>query len=139
MEILIIFLINVLLFFTDLKSSKKMNNVENVSFKEFKKKISLYGSLAELHFKLMKILCFITYDQSSYYCFCDKYDSAELNYNRGRQCCALSRTQIEFANFEELLDKNQFNESFQNIYLNLLLPYLIECFNVDKQSIGLFF
>ena len=78
MEILIIFLINVLLFFTDLKSSKKMNNVENVSFKEFKKKISLYGSLAELHFKLMKILCFITYDQSSYYCFCDKYDSAEL-------------------------------------------------------------
>ena len=46
--------------------------------------------------------------------------------------------QIYLANFEELLDKNEFDENFQKDYLNLLLPYLIEFFNVDKQSIELF-
>lgn len=53
--------------------------IEKMSMKEYKEKIS---SLVELHFKLMNILSFICYQ--TYYCFCQKYDGAEVEYNQGK-------------------------------------------------------
>ena len=53
--------------------------IEKMSMKEYKEKIS---SLVELHFKLMNILSFICYQ--TYYCFCKKYDGAEVEYNQGK-------------------------------------------------------
>ena len=61
----------------------------------------------------LNILCFINCVNSSCYCFSDKYDAADLHYNCDRQ---ISMPQIEFANFGELLDKNQLNESFQKLF-----------------------
>lgn len=53
-----------------------------VSFEEFKKKkkkiYTSYRSLAEQHFKLINFLCFICYDYSTYYCFCEKCYGPEL-------------------------------------------------------------
>ena len=107
--------------------------------KIFFKKITTFSLLAKLYFKVMNILCFIVDDSSAYYCFFEKYNSVELNYNRGRQSRALCRVQTEFSNFEERLDKNQFNEVFLKDYLQKLIPYLIEFYVVDQKLIKVFF
>ena len=65
--------------------------------------------------------------------FAKKFDGVEFQYNEGKKCCPLCPIPIEFYNFEEILDRNQFNEGFLKRYLNSLLPYLIECFEVDKR------
>ena len=41
--------------------------------------------------------------------------------------------------FEEHLDKNQYKELFLKDYLQNLIPYLTECYNVDQKLIELFF
>ena len=82
---------------------------------------------------------FICYSSSAYYCFYEKYESVELSYNHGRQCCALCCVQTEFCNFKELLDKKQFNETFLNKFLQQLTPYLIVCYIVDQGSIEALF
>ena len=97
----------------------------------------MFSSLPELHFKLMNFLYLICY-KSDYFCFCNKYGSIKLNYNRGRQCCVLCRTKIDFYNFEDLLDKNKDNENFLKDYLNDLIPYLVECFIITKKLIECF-
>ena len=84
-------------------------------------KISSYSSLAEPHFKLINVLSFICYGSSKYYCFCEKYDSVEFDYNRGRQCCTLCSVLVEFCNFE-ILDRNEDNEEFSKKYLDNLKP-----------------
>ena len=97
--------------------------IEKMSMKEYKEKICSFSSLAELHFKLMNILSFICYQTD--YCFCQKYDGAEFEYNHGKEWCVLSRIPVEFYNFEEMLDKNQHNEKFLKKYLDDLALYLI--------------
>ena len=75
---------------------------------------------------------------NTFYCFCEKYLCAEFEYNRGKQCCVLCRIPVQFYNFEEMLDKNQYKEKFSKKYLDDLLLFLIECYKVDKRSIECF-
>lgn len=110
--------------------------IEKMSMKEYREKICLFGSLAELHFKLMNILSFICYN--AFRCFCEKHCCAEFEYNSGKQCCVLCHIPVQFYNFEEMLDKNQYNKKFLKKYLDYLLPFLIECYEVDKRLIECF-
>ena len=59
-----------------------------------------------------------------YYCFCDQYDLVELSYGCGQQYGVLCRMQIEFGNFEEMLDHQHLDEKIQKDSLKKLLPYL---------------
>ena len=83
-------------------------------------------------------MSFICDTRSGYYCFRNKYDGAEFNYSRGKEYCVLCRVPVEFYNFEEMLDRNQYNEKFLKKYLVDLMPYLLECYEVDKNSIQYF-
>ena len=110
--------------------------IEKMTIKEYREKNCLFSSLPELHFNLMNILSFICYNESSYYCFCQK--TVEFQYNWEKECCPLCCIPVEFQNFEELLDWNQFNEEFSKKYMDSLLPYLVEFCKVDKRSIKCF-
>ena len=70
--------------------------------------------MAGLHYKLLNIFLLICYN-SDYHCFCDKYQGYEKDYHIGRNLCSFCRIKIYFrhdlVNFEEYLDRNQFNLS----------------------------
>ena len=83
-----------------------------MTIKEYKEKNCSFSFLTELHFQLMNILSFICCNESSYYCFCEKYFGVEFQYNQGTECCLLCDKPVEFCNFEELLEKIKFNEEF---------------------------
>ena len=72
----------------------------------------------------MNISSLICYN--TFYCFCEKYLCAEFEYNHGKQCCVICRIPVQFYNFEEMLDKNQYKEKFSKKCLDYLLPFLIE-------------
>ena len=50
----------------------------------------------------------------------------------------LCRIRIYFGNFEEYLDRNQFNLSKRKAYAFELYPFLMECYHVDKRSLEAF-
>lgn len=82
----------------------------------------------------MNILCFIVYDNSSHYCFCEKYYATDKKYNRGRHCCVLFHTQIKF-----VFNMLYVNNTFLRKYLQERIPFLTECFVVNKKSIEVFY
>ena len=80
----------------------------------FEIKLYHYNDMADLHYKLLKILSLICYN-SDYYCFCNKYQDCEKDCHFGRDFCPFCCIKIYFrhniCNFEEYLDRNQFNLS----------------------------
>lgn len=46
---------------------------------------------------------------------------------------------MEFSNFEEHLDKIEFNHSFLRLYHPILIQYLMEIFSVKESAIECFF
>ena len=78
----------------------------------FEIKLYHYKDMADLYYKLLNILSLICYN-SDYYYFCNKDQGCEKNYHMGRDLCPLSRIKVYFChdlvNFEEYLDRNQFN------------------------------
>lgn len=93
--------------------------------------------MADLHYKLLNILTLICYN-SDYYCFCNKYQGCKKDYHLGRDLCALCSAKINFDDFEEYFDKNQFNLSKLKTYAFKLYPFLIECYHVDQRSLEAF-
>ena len=97
--------------------------------------------MADLHYKLLNILSLICYN-SDYYCFCVKYQGCEKDYHLGRVLCPLSHIKIYFGhdlvNFEEYLDRNQFNLLKLKAYAFKLYRFLIEYYYVDKRSLEAF-
>ena len=107
----------------------------------FEIKLLHYKDIVDLQYKLLNILLVICYN-NDYYSFCNKYHGCEKNYNFGRDLCALCRIKIYFwqdlMNFEENLNRNQYNLSKLRSYAFKLYPFLMECYRVDKRSLEAF-
>ena len=61
----------------------------------FEIKLYHYRDIADRHYKLLNILSLI-FDNSDYYCFCDKYQGCEKDYHIGRDLCPLCYIKIYF-------------------------------------------
>ena len=74
--------------------------------------------------------------------FCNNYQGCEKDYHFGRDLCPLCCIKIYFwhdlRNFDEYLDRIQFNLSKLKAYTFKLYPFLMECYHVDKGSLEAF-
>ena len=82
------------------------------NFCVFEKKLYQFKDIKELHYKLLNI--------------CDRYQGCKLDYNQERR--------LYFQNFEEELDRNQYNLTNLKQFAFHLFPFLEECYKVDKGS-----
>lgn len=71
-----------------------------------------------------------------------KYQGCEKDYYFGRDFCPLCCIKIYFwhdlGNFDEYLDRIQFNLSKLKVYIFKLYPFLMKCYHVDKGSLEAF-
>ena len=59
-----------------------------------------------------------------FYCFCYKYQSCELNYNRSWEPCLICRIPTYLSGYEKELDQNQFNLfKLKQLVLNYFCSY----------------
>ena len=95
--------------------------------------------MADLHYELLHVLLLICYN-SDYYCFWKKYQVYEKRLSR--DLCPLCRIKIYFRydleNFEEYLDRKQFNLLKLKTYAFKLYLFLMGCCHVDKRSLEAF-
>ena len=59
----------------------------------FEKKLYGYKLIEDLHYKLLNIMQLIIHN-GWFYCFCNKYQGCEFDYNRVRRLCALCRMPV---------------------------------------------
>ena len=111
------------------------SNYPNIA--TFKKKLYQYGTVEDLHYKLLNIMLLITHN-SWFYCFCWKYEGCELSHNRGRALCPLCIISIYLSEYEEELDRNQFNLFALKQFDFELFPLLMECYRVNQRSLESF-
>ena len=90
------------------------------NFCVFEKKLYQFKDIKELHYKLLNI--------------CDRYQGCKLDYNQERRLCPLCQILVYFQNFEEELDRNQYNLTNLKQFAFHLFPFLEECYKVDKGS-----
>ena len=108
-------------------------------------KLYHYKDIADLHYKLLSIFSLICYN-SNYYCFCNKCQGCEKNYHMERtsahfivlryvfvKCFRFRQFVFVFVNFEESLNRNQFNLQKLKAYAFKLYLFLMECYHVDKR------
>ena len=73
-----------------------------------------------------------------FYCFCNKYQGCELNYNCGQRLCPFCRIPDYLTNFEEELDCAQFDLFQLKMFGFKLFPMLLERYVYDKRSLEAF-
>ena len=71
-----------------------------------------------------------------FYCFCDKYQECNLQWNQGCQLCPLCMIPVHFRGLEEELGQNQYDLFKLKQFVFKLYPFLTECYIVDKRSLG---
>ena len=107
----------------------------------FEIKLYHYKDMADLHYKLLNIISLICYN-SDYYCFCNKYQGCKKDDHLGRDLCSLCRIKICFqhdlGNFEEYLDRNQFNLLKLKAYAFKLYQFVMECYHVVRSFLETF-
>lgn len=89
----------------------------------FEKKLYHYENMEELHYILLNIMLLIIHN-GWFYCFCNKYQGCELNYNCGQRLCPFCRIPDYLTNFEEELDCAQFNLFQPKMFGFKLFPML---------------
>ena len=86
----------------------------------------------------MNLLKIYIVHNSYHYCFCNKYHSCELDYNQGRLLHPLCQIPVYLNNFEEYLDRAQFDLFKLKQFGFKLYPMLLECYVYDKRSLESF-
>ena len=66
-----------------------------------------------------------------HYCYCEKYEGPRYIVG-SKDWCAMCIIPIDFSNFEEYLDKNDFNENLLRSCHTRLVHYLLEVFRLNK-------
>ena len=78
------------------------------------------------------------FQQWIFYCFCDRYQGCKLDDNQGQRLCPPFQILVYFRNFEEKLDRNQYNlKNLKQLAVCLFL-FLEEFYRVDKRSLEAF-
>ena len=103
----------------------------------FEKKLYGYKSIEDLHYKLLNIMQLIIHN-GWFYCFCNKYQGCEFDYNRVRRLCALCRMPDYLSNFEEVLDRAQFDIHALKMFGFKSFPLLLGCYVYNKRSLQAF-
>ena len=107
------------------------------NLRSFEKKLYHYESVEDLHYKLLNIMLLIVHN-GYHYCFCNKYRGCKLDYNRGRLLCPLCQIPVYLNNFEEYLDRAQFDLFKLKQFGFKLYPMLLECYVFNKRSLEAF-
>ena len=92
--------------------------------------------MQRLAFFLLNALNLILHN-GQHYCYCEKYDGSRYVVG-SKDCCAMCTIPIDFSNFEENLDKNEFNENFLRSHHARQVHYLVEDFCLNKSSLECF-
>ena len=92
--------------------------------------------MQRLAFFLLNVLNLILHN-GQHYCYCEKYDGSRYVVG-SKDCCAMCTIPIDFSNFEENLDKNEFNENFLRSHHARQVHYLVEDFCLNKSSLECF-
>ena len=116
---------------------KEMASIKEMTKKEFEKKITEFKECKDLHCFLINLLNLIL-TQEYFYCFWEKFKGLNLEFG-GPKKYTLCRIPIIFNDIEKKLDYNTNNYEFLKCYHAKLLPYLVEIFDVIKESIDCFF
>ena len=103
----------------------------------FERKLCQLDTIEELHYKRLNTMLLITYN-GWFYCFCCKYQSCDLNYNCGRELCPLCIILTYLSEYEEELDRNQFNLFKLKQFGFKLFPILFGCYRGSKRSLEAF-
>ena len=111
------------------------NKIENLSKEESLKKLPIL-KMQQLAFFKINVLNLILYN--SWHCYyCEKYEGPRYIIG-SKDCCEMCTIPIDFSNFEEHLDKNEFNENFLRSYHARLVHYLMENFCLNESSLECF-
>ena len=126
-----------LILFSLLKKFSRKNGSKTPNLRFFEKNLYHYETIEDLHHKLLNIMLLIT-RKGWFYCFCNKYKGCELDYNQGWRLCRLCQIPVYLNNFEEYLDRAQFDLFKLKRFDFKLFPMLLECYVYDKQSLEAF-
>ena len=87
----------------------------------FEKKLFHDENVQELHYKFLNVMLLITHN-GFFYCFCDKFHGCELNYNQEQRHCPLCWIPTYLTNFEEEINRSQFEVHLLKIFGLKLTP-----------------